>query len=166
MHTGAYTYAVVGKNNPERIGKLEAFNRELCTSRLMLRCDEISGRWHVKDFSFTTSLFDGGCVFIVNDTKIHSLCLVRGFCYLSRLVKTGGAHGKVRKKRKCKRAREGKASHVALSHVSSLNQQRETFWCLLTRFSRHVFFFLRTLKQYNWRKFYFSFEGRSDDQKF
>lgn len=85
---------LVGKNNPERIGELEAFNRELCTSRLMLRCDEISGRWHIKDFSFTTSLFDRGCVFIVNDTRIHSLRLVRGFCYLSRLVKTGGTYGK------------------------------------------------------------------------
>lgn len=135
-----HTYIrVVGKNNPERIGELEAFNRELCTSRLMLRRDEISGRWHIKDFSFTTSLFDRGCVFIVNDTNIHSLRL----SFVVSAIFRDWLEREIWKiKERSGNAREqerGKASHVALSHVSSLKQQRETFWCLVTRFSRHVF---------------------------
>lgn len=70
----------------------------------MLRRDEISGRWHIKDFSFTVRWRMRVC----SDTKIRSL---RRFCYLSRLV---GTCGEVREKRKCKRARDGESEPCSL----------------------------------------------------
>lgn len=75
----------------------------------MLRRDEISGRWHIKDFSFTTSPFDGGCVFV--PTRKFALFVVSAIFrdWLER-VKKWERSGNAREQE------TGKASHVALSH--------------------------------------------------
>lgn len=75
----------------------------------MLRRDEISGRWHIKDFSFTTSPFDGGCVFV--PTRKFALFVVSAIFrdWLERVEKWERS-GNAREQE------TGKASHVALSH--------------------------------------------------